>query len=240
MLRFSVTARGRLRRLRLHPAGRREWGRAGALGVLALALAGFAARTLTPQTVVRVERVPIPAPVSLRSTRYLSRGWEVILAAGRPGAYDALVRETRRAGRVTAREELETRLIAAPLAELRLRGTNAQDNSIHAPRVTRAVTTHRMLATAYDPGPDDNGWTDAGATRLGWRTRHGIVAVDPRVIPLRSLLYVEGYGLAWAGDVGGAIKGKRLDLCFNCTEDAQAWGRRATVAYVLEGVKPDN
>jgi 3D (Asp-Asp-Asp) domain-containing protein len=61
--------------------------------------------------------------------------------------------------------------------------------------------------------------------------------VDPRVIPLRSLLYVAGYGLAWAGDVGGAIKGDRVDLCFNRTEDAVAWGRRWVRVYVLEGVR---
>jgi len=205
-------------------------------------LAGLVAMVAAdrPVTVVRVERVAIPPPVEVRHTHCMCRGWEVILEPGRPGAYDALVRETTRRGRVTERLEIETRLVLAPRVMIRLAGASTDDNSIHAPRVTRAVVTHRMVATAYDPGPQDNGWEHAGETKLGWRTRHGIVAVDPRVIPLRSLLYVEGYGLAWAGDIGGAIKGRRLDLCFNRTEDALAWGRRTTVAYVLEGVKPDN
>lgn len=223
----------------LHPRGRREWARAAGLCVIFVALTGAYAER-QPVIVMRVETVEIPVPVTVHRTRHLARGWEVILEPGRPGAYAALVRETRVLGRLTRREELETRLLRAPVGSLRLAGTNPEDNAIHAPQTTRAVTTHRMLATGYDPGPDDNGWAHAGTTKLGWRTRRGIVAVDPSIIPLRSLLYVEGYGLAWAGDVGGAIKGKRLDLCFNCTEDAQAWGRRRTRAYVLEGVRhPD-
>lgn len=223
-------------RLRKAPAGRREWLRAGGLLIVLAGLMGAAADQ-RPVTVTRVETVEIPAPVTVRRTRHMCRGWEVILEPGRPGAYAALVRETRVHGRVIRREELETRLVRGPREQLRLAGINPEDNSIHAPRVTRAVTAHRMVATGYDPGPDDNGWEHAGTTKLGWRTRRGIVAVDPRVIPLRSLLYVEGYGLAWAGDIGGAIKGRRLDLCFNRTEEAEEWGRRTTYAYVLEGVK---
>jgi uncharacterized protein YabE (DUF348 family) len=51
-----------------------------------------------------------------------------------------------------------------------------------------------------------------GITRLGWPMRHGIIATDPRVIPLRSSLYVPGYGPAIAGDTGGLIKGRHIDL----------------------------
>ena len=53
------------------------------------------------------------------------------------------------------------------------------------------------------------------------------------LIAMRSLLYVDGYGFAWAGDVGGAIKGKRIDLCYNTTEEALRWGRRKAKVYVL-------
>jgi 3D (Asp-Asp-Asp) domain-containing protein len=45
--------------------------------------------------------------------------------------------------------------------------------------------------------------------------RHGIVAVDPRVIDLRSNVYVPGYGVGIAGDTGGAIKGRRIDLGYD-------------------------
>jgi 3D (Asp-Asp-Asp) domain-containing protein len=73
----------------------------------------------------------------------------------------------------------------------------------------------------------------AGITCLGWRTRYGIAAVDPKVIALKSLVYVDGYGLAWAGDIGGDIKGNRIDLCYNTTKEALNWGRRKVRVYVL-------
>lgn len=53
-----------------------------------------------------------------------------------------------------------------------------------------------------------------------------VVAVDPRVIPLGTKVWVEGYGYAIAGDTGGAIKGHRLDLHFATKSQATNWGRR--------------
>lgn len=225
-------------RLAALPGSWRARRRAAALAVLAAALAGWLAAERRPVVTETVEEIAIPAPVRVRRSELLGRGWTVILRRGRPGAYLALVRRTRRGGRETARSVIESRLLRAPRAEERLAGTSGRPNKVNAPSVTRAVRTHRLLATGYDPGPLDNGWDNAGRTKLGWRTRQGVVAVDPAVIPLRSLLYVEGYGLAWAGDVGGAIKGDRIDLCFNRTEDALAWGRRRTAVHVLEGVSP--
>lgn len=168
----------------------------------------------------------------------MQKGWTVVLRSGRPGLERVRVRERRRGGRVVEREEEVVERVREPRREVRLTGAGDRRNPINAYRTTRAVRSYRMLATAYDPGPGTNGWENAGVTKLGWRTRRGIVAVDPRVIPLRSLLYIEGYGLAWAGDTGGAIKGKRIDLCFNKTEEALKWGRRHAYVYVLKGVKP--
>jgi 3D (Asp-Asp-Asp) domain-containing protein len=45
--------------------------------------------------------------------------------------------------------------------------------------------------------------------------RHGIVAVDPSVIRLGSQVYVPGYGVGLAGDTGGAIYGRRIDLGYD-------------------------
>ena len=184
----------------------------------------------------RVETRAVPVPVDERYSVLLARGWQVVVVPGRPGETLAFVRVHTRGGREVARRDVEVRLVRAPLTEVRILGTG-DDNAISAPRVTRAVRMHEVLSTAYDPGPIDNSFEYAGTTRLGWRTRGGSGAVDPGGIPLRSLLYVAGYGLAWAGDVGGAIKGDRVDLCFNRTEDAVAWGRRWVRVYVLEGVR---
>jgi 3D (Asp-Asp-Asp) domain-containing protein len=57
--------------------------------------------------------------------------------------------------------------------------------------------------------------------------------VDPRVIPLGTRLYIPGYGFAIAGDTGGAIVGRRIDLGFDSLGDAMAFGRRAVKVYTL-------
>jgi 3D (Asp-Asp-Asp) domain-containing protein len=92
-----------------------------------------------------------------------------------------------------------------------------------------------LVATAYSPyccrGVDS-------ATALGLRAGYGVVAVDPRVIPLRSRLYIEGYGYAIAGDTGGAIKGLRIDLGMDTLRAAKQFGRRAVRVYILEKGKP--
>ena len=72
----------------------------------------------------------------------------------------------------------------------------------------------RVFLTSYTEATcsktPDHPWY--GLTRLGWKMRRGIVAVDPRVIHLRSPLYVPGYGRGVAGDTGGLIKGRHIDL----------------------------
>ena len=96
----------------------------------------------------------------------------------------------------------------------------------------------RMLATAYSAAT--SGKTKEhpqyGRTRLGLQAGKGIVAVDPRVINLGANVYVPGYGVALAGDTGGGIKGKRIDLGY--PEDAMEGWYRWVEVYVLAPVTP--
>jgi len=80
----------------------------------------------------------------------------------------------------------------------------------------------------------------SGYTHTGRRTYTdiwpavGIVAVDPSVIPLGSRLYIDGYGYATAMDIGGGIKGNRIDLFFDTRKEALSWGLRSVKVFVLE------
>jgi 3D (Asp-Asp-Asp) domain-containing protein len=57
--------------------------------------------------------------------------------------------------------------------------------------------------------------------------------VDPAVIPLGTRLYIPGYGFAVAADVGGAIVGDRIDLCYDDAQQAIDWGVRDVTVYIL-------
>ena len=71
-----------------------------------------------------------------------------------------------------------------------------------------------------------------GRTALGIRVRRGVVAVDPRLIPLGTKLHVPGYGRSIAADVGYAIKGRIIDLWMPSYAAATKWGRRTVVITV--------
>lgn len=91
--------------------------------------------------------------------------------------------------------------------------------------------------TAYCPCSDCCGeWAD-GITYTGTiATEKHTIAVDPSVIPLGSIVEINGVEYV-AEDIGGAIKGNRADIFFNSHEDALKWGVRYCETYILEEVK---
>ena len=72
-----------------------------------------------------------------------------------------------------------------------------------------------------------------GVTATGTVPRPGVISVDPRVIPLRTELWIDGYGYERAEDTGGVIKGHKLDLFFETEDEAWAWGRRMVRVEVI-------
>lgn len=86
-----------------------------------------------------------------------------------------------------------------------------------------------MRATAYTPyDPGNTGYT-AGGSLAG----KGHVAVDPSVIPLGSMLFIQGYGYAIADDIGGGIRGSTIDVGVDNSEQAYRWGSREVEVYVV-------
>lgn len=94
--------------------------------------------------------------------------------------------------------------------------------------------TLTVLATAYDPGPGSCGKYADGRTCNGKRAGYGIIAVDPKVFPLGAKLHVPGYGYGIAADVGGAIKGNRIDLGYNSRRGALKWGKKRVRVTIVD------
>ena len=85
---------------------------------------------------------------------------------------------------------------------------------------------------AYKLKVDAVAYSLPGSTALGVPVRKGVVAVDPKLIPLGTKLHVPGYGPGVAADVGYAIKGKVIDLWFPSMARARQWGRRTVMITV--------
>jgi len=96
-----------------------------------------------------------------------------------------------------------------------------------------------VTLVAYTAGPESTGKTPGdpgyGRTALGYPAQEGrTIAVDPSVIPLRSWVYIEGYGLYRAEDVGGKVRGNMIDVYIADLASALRFGRKTGVTvYVL-------
>ncbi|MDT2830098.1 3D domain-containing protein [Vagococcus carniphilus] len=88
----------------------------------------------------------------------------------------------------------------------------------------------QMEATGYSY--TQPGLSNFTATGIDLRENSRVIAVDPSVIPLGSVVEVSGYGYAVAGDTGGAIIGNRIDLHFNTVAECTQWGRRSVTVTV--------
>jgi 3D (Asp-Asp-Asp) domain-containing protein len=108
------------------------------------------------------------------------------------------------------------------------------DRNVHAlPSRGQFKRFYRVTATAYRPintRMEGGRWT---VTERDGRSAHG-VAVDPDIIPLGSRLWIPGYGHAIADDIGGWIKGHRIDIRCQDDDSMDNWGRRKVRVYVLE------
>lgn len=106
--------------------------------------------------------------------------------------------------------------------------------STPAPAPTPAPTTGRTLvvsATGYST--NEAGLSTHTATGIDLRKNPMVIAVDPRVIPLGTMIEVPGYGVAIAGDTGGAIKGNKIDVHFPTVGQANNWGRKTVTIKIL-------
>jgi 3D (Asp-Asp-Asp) domain-containing protein len=111
-----------------------------------------------------------------------------------------------------------------------------------SPTAMRAMSTvegQRVFLAKVTAYADGTGGVPHGAkTYSGTKTRWGVVAVDPKVIPIGSTLQIEGYeGVTFmAEDVGGGIKGESLDIWLPDSKDARSYGTQyRKVTIIREG-----
>ena len=110
--------------------------------------------------------------------------------------------------------------------------TNTQPSTSQSTQPSSGKTL-TVTATAYTPNCAGCSGVTATGINVKSNPNMKVIAVDPRVIPLGSKVWVEGYGTAIAGDTGGAIKGNRIDLLMPNNSQANSWGVRTVTIKVL-------
>lgn len=169
-------------------------------------------------------REQVPYDIRYAPDQSAARGQVVIWRAGTGGLRERIFRLLYVNDILVSRILVSDSLLEPPVGDSLATGKSAYRGG--------ATKEFYMEATAYSPTvqeTDSDPWTTASGMRSG----RGVVAVDPKVIPLGSKLYVEGYGYAIAGDTGGSIKGDRIDVFFYSSGEMTQWGRRWVRVFVL-------
>ena len=195
--------------------------------------------TITLTRVVKSQEIinePILFNTVYEDDSTIFKGTEVVLQEGQNGNEDVVYHYIYTNGQYTGKERISSKIIKQPVDKIVKVGTKL-GGSGNAPANYKKVITCR--ATAYDGSYETLGKHNP-RTALGKVPTVGTVAVDPRVIPLGSKLYIETvdgsyvYGYSFAGDTGGAIKGDRIDLCYNTQYECRKFGRRNATVYIIE------
>ncbi|HNW91483.1 MAG TPA: 3D domain-containing protein [bacterium] len=175
------------------------------------------------------EQVEYTASAKVTRTSVIPTGKEIVITPGQTGVREVV----RQVAKVNGVEVLGRTLTDRVIREAEQQTSIVGTGTPVAGTPDDGERIISMEATAYAPDVISCGKSD-GITATGVRAGYGIVAVDRRVIPLGTRLYVEGYGPALAADVGGAIRGNRIDLCFNTHAEAVRYGRRRVKVHILD------
>ena len=182
---------------------------------------------------------PIPYPSETFTTQSLSMGVEKIRQEGVMGERRVEAKIVYVGNEKYSREILNETIIE-PVTKIIDKGVGGAlgtltNTGCPSFRYARRVT---MNASAYTAGFSCTGRRPGDRfyriTASGREVEHGIVAVDPRIIPLGTRLYVENYGFALAADVGSAIQGYKIDLFMECIKAARRFGRRDVTVFILD------
>lgn len=188
------------------------------------------------------ETEEIPYSIEKNPNEQMNQGEQKITQKGVNGTLEKYYKITYEDNRIVSRVYLDEKVMKDPVNELIEFGTVPNFKSSRGDTV-RYKKVLEMYATAYTSSFEDTGkhpdHPEFGICYTGLKAREGIIAVDPKVIPLYTRVYVEivgstpDYGFAIAGDIGSAIKGNLIDLYLDSEKAVSQWGKKKVKVYIL-------
>lgn len=173
--------------------------------------------------------IVLPYETIYEEDETLPIGQEEVRVAGQDGL---MIRTTKTTAGITT--VLSEDLVSEPVNEVIAQGSY-DPNSIVLPNGEKLHYERKLTVVATAYSCDGR----VGITATGTRARVGAIAVDPRVIPYGTRMYIVSsdgyyvYGYATAEDCGGDINGNRIDLYYNTTAECFQFGRRSAEVYIL-------
>ena len=184
-------------------------------------------KTIKEEFIIKTE--PISYKTIYKETDKLNLGEEQTIQEGKEGIFETKIKQRISGGKIIYSEKVDEKIIENPIDKIIEKGTAIPKpkNIIDGYEYIDSINVRASGYTPLDPGCN-------GITATGTIARKGVIAVDPKIIPLGTKVYIPGYGVAIAEDKGGAIKGHKVDLCYETKSQAYSWGVRNITLYVLK------
>ncbi|QNU67190.1 DUF348 domain-containing protein [Ruminiclostridium herbifermentans] len=189
------------------------------------------------------EAIPIPFKTITKENDRLDVGIKNTVREGKEGVREKIYKVVYENGKQITKQLVKEVVSQNPLDKIVEVGTvlNYKTSRGDTLRFSKAID---MKATSYTSSFKDTGKNPGdpgfGITATGVKARKGIIAVDPKVIPLGTRVYVEvpgkaaDYGYAVAADTGSAIKGNKIDVYLDSDSAVEAWGVKKVRVYILK------
>ncbi|MGL5615236.1 MAG: ubiquitin-like domain-containing protein [Sarcina sp.] len=188
-------------------------------------------------------KAEIAYETEVKENNKLEKGTQKVVQEGAAGEKEVVTKVIYEDGNEFSRKVVSEKVIKEPKSKIVEKGTkakavvsptsNSSSGNSGSGNSSSGNFSYKkkmvMQATAYA----GDGTTATGRKPVRNPNGYSTIAVDPRVIPLGTKVYIEGYGYAIAADTGGAIKNNIIDLFMNSESECIKWGRRNVVLYVL-------
>jgi len=195
------------------------------------------------EEVVEIIEDTLPFETIVKKNNSMDIGTSKIVQNGVDGFRRIYIQKEFVNGELNNTEFLKEEIVSNPLSNIIEKGTKdiivtSRGNTSYRKAMTMTATAYDLSFESCGKNPGDKHY---GLTASGTKARPGVVAVDPKVIPLGTKLYIESldgtkdYGFAIAEDTGGAIKGNKIDLFFESSTDVYKFGRRRVKVYIIKG-----
>lgn len=165
----------------------------------------------------------------------LANTYRKVVQEGQDGEKKTTFSITYENGKEVLRKAINEVINKKPVSKVIVQGTlpvlpiNRGGESVPYTKVFKA------RATAYSPlGGATSTYTASGRKAVRNPDGYSTIAVDPRIIPYGTKLFVQGYGFAIAADTGTAIKGNTIDVYFNTRREALNWAVKYVNVYILK------
>lgn len=197
--------------------------------------------------VVRVDseyiqkEVTVAYTTTYRDNNTMDKGTTKVVQQGSNGKTIETYKVVRENGEVVSTEKVSSQVVSYPTNAIVDVGTVPVFYASNGTKV-RYSKKIRVKLTCYTASYEDTGklpdHPEFGITYSGYKARIGIVACDPKYIPLNTNLYVtidgqKDYGFCWTGDIGSGVKENHLDLYVNTQAESDGFGVKYGYAYVL-------